>query len=159
MTTYKHQSSPQRSPVPYAPNAAPSENLAKAVVAVTEVLGSKTAEVQVTQTLITRGMRALRRAKHGRSPRQPSASRQTLRYKAITLLMVLAWQTPKQSPRRPPRQPAYQHHRRQPLWPSTSQSARRPARQWFTRQVTCSRTPDPTHQTAHQPLHKDVKNC
>ena len=92
MFAYKHQPSLRRPPVLHAPNAASSRNLAKLVVVVTVVLGSITAEVQVTQTLITRGTKALRHAKHGHSPRQPSVSSQTLlNKKAITFLMMLTW--------------------------------------------------------------------
>merc|ERR1712032_1489820 len=43
----------RRLPFPHAPDAAPLGNLAKAVVAVAEVLGSKPAEVLVTQNIIT----------------------------------------------------------------------------------------------------------
>ena len=66
-TTLTHQQPRQRSPVLYAPNAAPSGNLAKPVVAVAAVLGSETAEVLVTQNVVTRGTRASGPAKHGRS--------------------------------------------------------------------------------------------
>ena len=63
------QTRQRRSPFPYAPDAAPSRNLAKLVVAVAEVLGSETAEVLVTPSLITRGTRASRSVKHGQSPK------------------------------------------------------------------------------------------
>ena len=76
-------SCPQQQPqhgslIPYAPNVAPSTNQTKVVVAVAEVLGSKTAEVLVTQNLITRGTRASRPAKHDCSLRQPAVNSQTL---------------------------------------------------------------------------------
>ena len=60
--TYKHQQSRRRLAAPYAPNVAPSRNLAKSVVVVKVVRGSDTAEVLVTQKLVTRGTRALRPA-------------------------------------------------------------------------------------------------
>ena len=55
-------------------NAASLENLAKSVVAVTEVRGSEIAEVLATQNVITRGTRAFMPAKHERSSKQPSAN-------------------------------------------------------------------------------------
>ena len=86
-----HQHERRRPSGPYAANVAPSQNLAKLVVAVAAVLGSKAAEALATQDFSTRGTRAYRPAKHGHGPAQPSASRQTLLdKKALTLLMVLA---------------------------------------------------------------------
>ena len=74
MLTYEHLQPRRRQAYPHAPNAVLSENPARLVVAVAAVLGSETAEVLVTQKFITRGTRASRPAKHGRSPRDPSAS-------------------------------------------------------------------------------------
>jgi hypothetical protein len=54
------------------PNVETWRNLAKLVAAVTEVHGSETAEVLVTQNLITHGQRAFRPAKHERSSTQVS---------------------------------------------------------------------------------------
>ena len=48
-TRVNHQRSRRRSPVRYAPNAAPSQNLAKRVAAVAAVLGSTNAEELETQ--------------------------------------------------------------------------------------------------------------
>ena len=66
----KHQQPPRRlqPSVRYAANAASSRNLGKAVVAVAAVLGSETAEVLVTPSLITRGTRASGYAKDDCSP-------------------------------------------------------------------------------------------
>merc|ERR1712032_1634347 len=64
----------RRLPFPHAPDAAPLGNLAKAVVAVAEVLGSKPAEVLVTQNVSARGTRVSRPAKHDHSPRQQLVS-------------------------------------------------------------------------------------
>ena len=75
MFTFKHQKPRRRLSVPYAPNAGPSKNPAKSVVAVAEVLGSKTVEDLVTHNLTTRGSRASRHAKHGQGPRESSAIR------------------------------------------------------------------------------------
>ena len=75
--------------VPYVPNAAPSRNLAKAVVVVAEVLGSEIAEALVTQNFVTRGTRAFGLAKHGRSLRQPSASRCGLVSKNTMALLMM----------------------------------------------------------------------
>ena len=47
----------------YAPSAAPPRNPANVVAVLAEVLGSRTAGVPTTVTLITRGLRASRRAK------------------------------------------------------------------------------------------------
>ena len=49
----------------YAPNAASPRNLAKVVVAAAVVLGLETAEILVTQHLVTRGTRACRLAEEG----------------------------------------------------------------------------------------------
>ena len=54
----------------YAPNAAPPGNLGKAVVVAAVVLGSETAGVLVTPSLITRGTRAFGPANREDSPRQ-----------------------------------------------------------------------------------------
>ena len=61
------------SPFLYASDAAPSRNLAKGVVVVLELLGSKSAEVLVTQNFTTRGPRVSRPVKHDHSPSQSSA--------------------------------------------------------------------------------------
>ena len=47
MPTYTLQQPGRRPSVPYAPNAAPLQNLGKAVVVVAAVLGSETVEVLV----------------------------------------------------------------------------------------------------------------
>ena len=68
MLTYQYQQPTQRrTSVPYVANAAASRNPAELVVAVTAVLGLETAQVLLTQIFITRGTRAYRPAKHGRS--------------------------------------------------------------------------------------------
>ena len=74
MPMSQHQQPRRRSSAPRVPNAAPSVKPEKSVVAVAEVLGSATAEVLGTRNPITRGTRASGYAKHGRSPRQPSAN-------------------------------------------------------------------------------------
>ena len=62
----EHQQPRQRLPsVTHARNAGPSRNLGKAVVVVTAVLGSETAEELVTQKAVTRGTRASALAKYG----------------------------------------------------------------------------------------------
>ena len=50
-----------------------SRNLGKAVVALVAVLGSKTAGVLTTPSLITRGIRVSGSAKHGHSLRELTA--------------------------------------------------------------------------------------
>ena len=65
----RHQHERRRPSVQYAPNAASSRNLGKAVVVVAAVLGSETAEVLVTQNSVARGTRASRPAQHSLSPR------------------------------------------------------------------------------------------
>ena len=80
MNTHTYKSQPRlrrRASGPYAASAAPLGNPGKAVVVVTEVLGSGTAEGLVTPSLITRGTRASRSAKHGRGPRELAADSQT----------------------------------------------------------------------------------
>jgi len=105
--------------LPYAPNVAPLENLAEAVVAVAAARGSETAEVLVTKNVVTHGPPALRLAKHEgkkcHGPRKPSAK------KVLTLLMVL--------PEQLSRLPKSLHSKRQkaPRQPKLLQ--RRPARQ------------------------------
>ena len=74
---YTHQQPRRRPQVPYAPNVAPSRNLGKVVVVVAAVLGPETVEVLVTPNLVTRGTRASRSAKHGRSPRELLGDSQT----------------------------------------------------------------------------------
>ena len=69
MFTYAHQQPRRRPSVPYAPNAALSRNPGKIVAVVAVVLGSETAEGMGTLSLITRGTRASRPAKHWGSPR------------------------------------------------------------------------------------------
>ena len=68
--TSKHRQTRRLSASPHAPDAAPSRNLVKTVVAVAAVLGSKTVEVLVTQNFSTHGMRVSRLAKHDHNPRQ-----------------------------------------------------------------------------------------
>ena len=82
----------QRPSVPYVPSAAPFENPANLAVAATAVLGSETAEMPVTQTLVTRGPRAFGLAKHG-GPRQRWANSYTTlpNQKTISLLLMPAW--------------------------------------------------------------------
>ena len=96
-----HQNTDQtrrRSAFPYASDAVSSRNLAKPVVAVTAVLGTETAELQATRNFLTRGPRASRRAKHGRSPREASAgSQRLLEGKGLVLLMELTRKSPEQS--------------------------------------------------------------
>ena len=88
--SYPHKRSQRRQPVWCAPSAEPSRNLGKSVVVVAEVLGFETAEVVVTPSSITRGTGASGSAKHGRSPRQHSATSQMLiNKKVLPLLMVL----------------------------------------------------------------------
>ena len=96
MPTYTHEQSRRRQSVWYVPNAAPSRNPEKSVVVVAVVLGSETAEVLVTPSLITRGTRAFRSAKQWLSPRELAADTHT-RLNDYTLPMVLTRQTPKQS--------------------------------------------------------------
>ena len=74
VTNEPRQSPRRRSSVPYVANAAPSRNLAKAVVVVAEVLGSEIAEALVTQNFVTRGTRVSRLANHVHSPRQSLVS-------------------------------------------------------------------------------------
>ena len=57
-----------------APNVASSRNLGKLVVAVAAVLGSNNADMLVTPSLVTRGMKASRFAQHKRSPREALAN-------------------------------------------------------------------------------------
>ena len=64
----------RRQSVLHAPNAASQRNPAKSVVAVAVVLGSETAEVVVTPSLVTRGTMACSRAEHGQNRRQSSSS-------------------------------------------------------------------------------------
>ena len=54
----------------YALNAELSRNPARLVAVVAAVLGFETAEVGVTPSLVTRGLRVSGPAKHGRSRRQ-----------------------------------------------------------------------------------------
>ena len=75
----KTQLKQRRLSVRYAPNAAPSQNLGKAVVVVVAVPGSKAAEVLVTRYSGTRGMRVCMPAKDGHGPGQLSAGRDTVR--------------------------------------------------------------------------------
>ena len=63
----QHQQARGRPSFPYAPNAAPSGDPAKAVVVVAAVLGSEIAAVLITAKLSTGGTRAWRPAKHGHS--------------------------------------------------------------------------------------------
>ena len=101
----KYQQSRRRQSFLHAPSAVPSRNLAKSVVAVAVVLGSKTAEVLVAQTSITRGSRASRPAQHGRGPNQPSVNRPTPLKKTWTLQMALSQRIPKRlRPRQSTRQ-------------------------------------------------------
>ena len=100
----EHKQARRRPLVSYVPNAAPSRNLGKAVVAVAAVLGSKTVEALVTQDFSTRGTRAYMPAKHRDSPGQPSVSRQTLlNKKVLTLPMALARWSLRESSRPPNR--------------------------------------------------------
>ena len=95
--TYTHQQPRRRRPlVPYAPNAASSQNPGNLVAAVAVVLGPETADVLVTSSLITLGTRASRPAKHCRSPWQPSADSHT-RLNSENPLRSLTCQTRKQS--------------------------------------------------------------
>ena len=68
--TRKHNQAQRRPSVSYAANVAPSQNLAKRVVAVAAVLGLKAAEALGTQDFSTRGTRAYKPAKHGHGPEQ-----------------------------------------------------------------------------------------
>ena len=63
-----HQPRRRRPSLRYAPNAASSRNLGKAVVAVAAVRGSKAVEVLVRQDFSTLGTRACMPVKHGDSP-------------------------------------------------------------------------------------------
>ena len=91
----KYQQTRRRSPVLLAQDAAPSGNLAKAVVVAAEVLGSKTVEVPVTPSSVTRGTRAFRYAAHGHSPKELAGDSPT-RLNDLTLPVVLPRETPKQ---------------------------------------------------------------
>ena len=62
---------------PYAANVAASGNLGKAVVVLAAVPGSETVEALVTPSVVTRGTRAYKSAKHGRSPRELAPDSQT----------------------------------------------------------------------------------
>ena len=73
--TYDHLQPPR---VPHVSNAAPARNLAQPVAAVAGVLGLESAEVAVTQSLVTRGLRAFGPAKHRRSRRQALINGYTL---------------------------------------------------------------------------------
>ena len=78
MTAYEYQQPwRRRQSGPYAANAVTSPNLAKTVVVVAAVLGSESAEGVVTSSLVTRGTRASRPAKYGRSPRELAVDSQT----------------------------------------------------------------------------------
>ena len=78
MLTCKYQQSRLRwSPSPYAANAAASGNLGKAVVVVAAVPGSEIVELLVTPSAATRGTKASKSAKHGRSPRELTTDSQT----------------------------------------------------------------------------------
>ena len=66
-TQYTHQQLRRLPSVQYAPNVAPSRNPGKQVVVVAAVLGLGTAEVLGTRNFFTRGTKAPRPAKHGRS--------------------------------------------------------------------------------------------
>ena len=72
--TRTHQQPRRRLSGPDAQNVAPSENLAKLVVAAAEVPGTEIVEVMVTQKLSTHGTAASRPAKHGSSLTQPPAT-------------------------------------------------------------------------------------
>ena len=86
-----HQHERRWPSVLYAANVAPSRNLAKLVVAVAAVLGSKAAEVLGTQDFSTRGTRVYMPAKREHGPEQPSTNGKTLlNKKTLTLLMVMA---------------------------------------------------------------------
>ena len=63
-TYHEHQQSRRRQASPHAPNVVPSGDPARQVVAVAAVLGSETAEVLVTENLVTRGPKASWRAKN-----------------------------------------------------------------------------------------------
>ena len=78
MLACKHQQAPGRASVPYAANAAYSRNLANEVVAVAVVLGLETVDAMVIQSFVTRGTRASKLAKRGRTSREPAANSQTL---------------------------------------------------------------------------------
>ena len=65
--THMHLQPPRQSSVPHAPNVVPSRNPANPLVVVAVVLGLETVEVVVTQSLVTRGLRAFGPAKHERS--------------------------------------------------------------------------------------------
>ena len=70
MLTCEHQQPRRRHVYPYVPNAAPSRNPTRLVVAVAVVLGLETAEVIVTENFlnfITRGTKASWPVKQGRS--------------------------------------------------------------------------------------------
>ena len=71
----EHQQTRRRESALYALNADQSINLARVVVVVAAVLGSKTVDLVVTQNFITHGMRAFKSAqRHGGSSKQSSAS-------------------------------------------------------------------------------------
>ena len=74
----KHQQAVRPPSVPCVPNAAPSGNLVKTVVAVATVLGSETAELLGMQNSVSRGTGASRLAKHGRGWRQSGVNNHTL---------------------------------------------------------------------------------
>ena len=74
------QQSRRRNPLgPHAANAVSLRNLVKAVVVVAAVLGSETADVLVTPTLITRGTKACMSANYGHSSRELAADSQRRR--------------------------------------------------------------------------------
>ena len=62
-----HQHTRRRVLVQHASNAALLESLTEALVAVAAARGLETAEVVVTPSLVTRGPRVFRHAKHDRS--------------------------------------------------------------------------------------------
>ena len=107
--TYKHRQPRRRQAYPYAPNAAPSANLARLVVAPVAVLGSVTAEVVATRNFVTRGTRVFWPAKDGHSGRTQLGPATQMVFSSETFPLELAWETPKKSSRPPKR-----IHSRQP---------------------------------------------
>ena len=85
-----HQHQRRRPSVPLVPNAAPSRNLGKGVVARAAVPGSEAAGARVTRGFSTRGTKAYGRVEHGHGLGQPWASRKLpLKKETLYLLMVM----------------------------------------------------------------------
>ena len=120
MPTHEHQQL-RRLPDAHlknAPNAAPSGDPARQVVAEAAVLGSKTVEVLVTDNLVTHGPKASWRAKNEERGGSQLGPDKQIVLNSQTLLMTLGCATPKYSSRLPKplrsRRPLSQHQCQKP---------------------------------------------